>query len=147
MVDERFWDKVRKTESCWIWTGATNGETGYGKLSRRSIASYPILAHRYSWFLAHGVMPSKCVCHRCDNPICVRPEHLFIGTHHDNLDDMKNKGRSNRGSKHGMSKLTEHDVEEIRKSPKPINQLSSMYGVCRGAIEHILARRRWKHVA
>jgi hypothetical protein len=82
----RFWPKVRKDRGCWVWTGATT-TTGYGRLSGQP-------AHRLSWEIHHGPIPAGLfVCHRCDNPGCVRPDHLFLGTHEANMADMVAKGR------------------------------------------------------
>ena len=98
-VEERFWEKVQKTEGCWLWTGCMRaGKFQYGRLRfpRRME-----LAHRASWILAYGPIPpgdgfhGTCVLHRCDNPRCVRPDHLFLGTMKDNIHDMFRKGRGN----------------------------------------------------
>lgn len=86
--DEGFWQKVHKTETCWIWTGAI-GPLGYG--TYRGYA-----AHRVSYVLEYKHLEKKLfVCHSCDNPSCVRPDHLFVGTASDNGKDCYNKGRSN----------------------------------------------------
>ena len=87
---ERFWKNVDKTESCWVWTGSVR-HFGHGHLN---VSRRRILAHRFSWELAHGPVPAGLnVCHRCDNPRCVHPEHLFLGTQGDNVRDMVAKGR------------------------------------------------------
>lgn len=89
----RFWRHVKITGSCWTWTGSTN-EKGYGTFKQESGCS-PVRAHRYSWELAHGEPPPTgvLVLHSCDNPPCVRPEHLFLGSDLDNSDDKISKGR------------------------------------------------------
>src|SRR5687767_4720826 len=90
-LSERFWEKVRKTDGCWLWTASRNAK-GYGQImyQRR-----PIHAHRVSWQLANGPIPDGlCVLHRCDNPQCVNPGHLFLGTIVDNNRDMFAKGRA-----------------------------------------------------
>ena len=148
-TDSAFWAKVRKTPTCWLWIGATNGEKGYGQLQRHAIKKRPILAHRYSWFLEHGSFPRNYVCHHCDTPLCVRPSHLFVGTHKDNMADCNRKGRGNQGSKHGLAKLTEKSVLQIRiayAKGKKMNVLAQQYKVNRSNIEHIIHRRRWRHV-
>jgi len=90
---ERFWSKVNKTESCWNWTAGIRGKCGYGafRLNGRTIS-----AHRISYEVEYGKIPdNSCVLHKCDNRICVRPSHLFLGTLLDNIKDMDNKGRRN----------------------------------------------------
>lgn len=87
---ERFFDKILKTESCWIWTGGSRGN-GYGafKLNGKVVD-----AHRVSYMIHKGDIPDhKLICHTCDNRSCVNPDHLFIGTHSDNMQDCKSKGR------------------------------------------------------
>ncbi len=83
---DRFWPKVNKTETCWLWTGAQNSY-GYGHLFKRH--GKPSLAHRIAWELTHGPIPSEtpCVLHLCDVRLCVRPDHLFLGTKSENTRD------------------------------------------------------------
>jgi hypothetical protein len=89
-----FWDRVDRSGDCWRWTGARNAN-GYGILTRRRLNLRSVLAHRYSWMLANGPIPAGLhVLHRCDNPPCVRPGHLFLGTDADNNADMRRKGRA-----------------------------------------------------
>lgn len=91
--ESRFWVKVDKTNACWYWTGAKNNR-GYGNVR---IASKYLLAHRVSYAIAYGIPDDMNVLHKCDNPACVRPNHLFLGTHQDNMDDMVAKGRAKAG--------------------------------------------------
>ena len=96
-LEERFWSRVSKTETCWIWTGSKS-KSGYGLLNRESGSN---MAHRISYELANGPIPEKSlVCHKCDNPPCVNPTHLFTGTHKDNSQDMMSKHRVGRIGNH-----------------------------------------------
>lgn len=97
-VDEntlhRFWIKVRKTRTCWLWRRAKSAH-GYGQF-HYFMGHKQIAAHRVSWLLAYGEIPEgMCVLHDCDNPVCVNPNHLFLGTQKDNIHDMQYKGRDN----------------------------------------------------
>lgn len=93
----RFWSKVKKTESCWLWTGhATGSGVQHGKFALGRVDGKPfnVQAHRFSWYLSYGQIPDDLnACHYCDVPLCVRPEHLFIGTQATNLLDAIQKGR------------------------------------------------------
>lgn len=142
--EERFWAKVKKSDGCWEWVGAVNSR-GYGFLwvDKRSFR-----AHRLSWEIHHGPIPSGLlVCHRCDNPICVNPAHLFLGTDADNNHDMRKKGRaaSHRGEKNPRAKLTPEQVSEIRgrMGEKSGVKLSVEYGVNPTTIHRIWSAKRW----
>lgn len=88
---ERFWNKVNKTESCWLWIASVGSNNGYGCIKFEGKTQQ---AHRVSWKLRHGEIPAgMLVLHRCDIPLCVNPEHLFLGTQSDNMRDCRDKGR------------------------------------------------------
>jgi AraC-like DNA-binding protein len=91
-MEKRFWNHVQKTDTCWLWTGKPN-KAGYGRIALDAPNQQTtIMAHRYSYELHFDKIPdSLSVCHHCDNPICVRPDHLFAGTMLDNMQDMINK--------------------------------------------------------
>lgn len=112
--EARFWSKVhRQPNGCWEWT-ASRLPRGYGRFS---LGGKQVGAHRVSWELHHGAIPSGlAVLHRCDNPPCVRPDHLFLGTLVDNIRDMIRKGRDRkaRGIGNGRAKLTDEEVAAIR---------------------------------
>jgi hypothetical protein len=158
-IAERFWEKVdrRGDDECWLWLG-TIDPNGYGRLGRGHNEASD-LAHRVAWKVAHGAIPDGpghhgiCVLHRCDNPTCVNPSHLFLGTIADNVADMIAKGRANynplRGSANPNAKLTEAAVREIRQrydqGERP-QGLARAFGVTGPVISNIVARRAWRHV-
>lgn len=117
----RFWRHVDKSGACWVWTGAHNKQ-GYGAIAlyhtRPTFRAAP--AHRVSWELHFGpISDGLWVLHRCDNPPCVRPDHLFLGTPQDNIDDMRAKGRARypglpTGERHPRAKLTDSQAAQIR---------------------------------
>lgn len=148
----RFWRYVRKSEGCWEWTAALGG-SDYGTfgLNRREM----VPAHRFSWELHFGpIPPGLLVCHHCDNPKCVRPDHLFMGTPLANTRDMIRKGRRvlrpARGEANGSSKLTEAKVLEIRHrraAGETARALAQEFGVSSPLISYIAKRKAWRHVA
>ncbi len=152
-VAERFWEKVTKTRTCWLWSGACDsdgrGVLGIGKGSRRLEK-----APRVSWVLHFGPIPEGLwVLHRCDIPACVKPTHLFLGTQSDNMSDCSRKGRLripyHRGSEIPWAKLTEEDIPSIRKmvrSGVSFREIGAYFGVHNTAISHIIQGRNWKHV-
>jgi hypothetical protein len=90
-AEVRFWNKVHKTATCWLWRGHKN--KGYGLFAEDGLKARKRV-HRFSWELHNGAIPGGLlVCHKCDVRCCVRPDHLFLGTHQDNYDDMVSKGR------------------------------------------------------
>src|SRR5215831_7021758 len=119
---ERFWSHVSKADGCWEWT-AYRDPAGYGRLGAGSKKAGVILAHRFSWIIHFGPIPEGIhVCHHCDNPPCVRPEHLFLGSNADNHADMRAKGRSNYGDRNAMRRYPEKrhwgEHNGLRKHPE-----------------------------
>lgn len=131
----RFWSKVRvgPNAECWPWT-ATTSEGGYGRFQ-----NHP--AHRVAYEMIKGeVDPALYVLHRCDNRVCCNPAHLFLGTHQDNMDDMKAKGRGNapRGLAHHKGKLSDDDVAAIRAAVGMTGkEMADFYGVAESTISQI----------
>ena len=145
-TEKDFWLKVEKTDNCWIWLGSKDTD-GYGLFG----------FNRKNWFAHRLVMvftgqdPTGLqVCHKCDNPGCVRPDHLFLGTSQDNQADKVNKNRQARGSTQGHSKLTEEKVLAIRKEFANGNvtriHLGQKYGITGENISCIIKRKTWKHI-
>lgn len=153
--EERFWSKVDTSggpDACWPFRGRLSYD-GYGLIK---IAGKNTRTHRFSWALAHPdepIPPGIFVCHACDNPICVNPAHLWLGTNADNLADMVAKGRSFRpqGTLHNMAKLTDDQVRTIRAryaaGGVAQRRLAAEYGVSGRAILFVLQRKHWKHVS
>ena len=149
MDAERFWSRVDTSGECWVWTGYIN-QDGYGRLS---IDGRLIMAHRVSWELHHGPIPDGMrVLHDCpggDNPACVNPSHLWIGTQRDNIRDMLLKQRQQRGETNGNARLTESDVRTIRDlvaGGMNQSQVARLYGIAPNHICRIVNRRRWQHI-
>ncbi len=151
-----FWERVNKDGPipavcpelgpCWLWTGPKT-VMHYGCIRVRKKTRY---AHVVSWFLATGEWPGALdTLHRCDNPPCVNPSHLFLGTHADNMTDMVVKKRSACGERHRLAKLTKEQVLEIRAADlanvTPL-ELAARYGVARRTIYGILSRTIWRHI-
>ena len=159
--EQRFWEKVQKTDSCWLWTGSKRNK-GYGAfVFVRNGEVVQGRAHRYSYELLNGEIPDGLfVLHHCDVPACVNPDHLFLGTNKDNVDDMVKKGRHvaggtyqkgnyEKGENHHAAKITARTVLEIRKdreSGMSFSRLSKKYNLSAGYIFRIVKRTAWSHV-
>lgn len=161
-IMDRFWGKVCKNGplpdqsnqnylglgNCWLWTASTTS-SGYGKIK---IGRYFVASHRISFFLANGeIQPRDIILHKCDNPACVNPEHLYSGSHLSNTRDMVSKGRAigTVGSRNGNSVLTEELVKEIRlrrKLGESRVKLAKEFNLTTNHITHITGRSLWKHI-
>lgn len=137
---DRFWERLYRSE-CWEWTG-NRSEKGYGLLV---VDGVRWKAHRFAWTQARGAIPAgMLVCHRCDNPPCCNPAHLFLGTNEDNIRDCVTKGR------HAWSKLTPEIVQTIRQAAREGYALRTMareLGIDRNTVRQIARRELWRHVA
>ena len=139
---------IKQTErGCMEWP-ISRQPSGYGQMT---IDAVPATSHRLAWRVFKGEIPvGMSVLHRCDNPPCCNPEHLWLGTDADNIADMHRKGRystANRahGARHGMTSLTEDQVMEIRASRGSEVMLAGKYGVCSSTIHNIRRGKTWKH--
>lgn len=144
----RFWNKVEKTSSCWEWKAASSG--GYGYIS---VKGQNTRVSRVSYELHFGKIPQGLyVCHKCDNPGCVRPDHLFLGTALDNARDRDNKGRRipPAGTSNGYHKLSEKnvlDIIEIYKSGQySQEQLGKKYGISQAHVSRLIKKQSWRHI-
>lgn len=152
-----FWDSINtqwngdgtpNKQRCWEWRSvAGTGKRGYTHYQNKSWST-----SRLAWVLTYGEIPEgMCVCHRCDNPPCCNPYHLFLGTIQDNVDDREAKGRNkmphSKGEEHGSHKLTQEEVMCIRNlyfsSAHTYRSLAEMFGVTFGAIRNIIKRKTW----
>lgn len=151
-IARKFWSHVDKSGDCWLWTRSLNH--GYGQIwinGKRWIAS------RLSWTLTMGSIPTSrlMVCHLCDNPVCVRPSHLFLADQRDNLSDMREKNRGSsppiqRGLQNNKTKLTESQVREIRAryiAGESLRALGKVYHVDYTHISSIIRRKTWTYLS
>ena len=165
-IATRFWPKVDRAGAptydlgpCWVWRAAFFTRSGYGTFV---LFGKREGAHRVSWFLKHGELPELQCLHRCDNRACVNPDHLFLGTHKENMADMAQKGRARpwgpahpraaaKSSLRGKSKLSPDDVRAIRAAYIPGEtsyvDLGKRFGVTYRTVSLIVHRKIWKEVA
>jgi len=143
-----FWTRVNKLSDseCWNWTHPADKETGYGRLG---LNTKLISAHRFSWLIHFGDIPEgMCVCHHCDNRICVNPKHLFLGTIADNNADMKRKGRMSKAPRN--NKISPEDVVQIRKMWIPfkmsVRKISKILNLNYKSCETAVSRKHWQNI-
>lgn len=148
---DRFWGKVRKEDGCWLWVGRITS-WGYGHFVINGKDTY---AHRFSWELHNGPIPDGlCVLHNCpggDNPRCVRPSHLLLGTHAENMADRNSKSRQARGEAFPQHKLTSAAVCRIRarhaRGEATQKELATKHGVSPSVVSRIVRGKKWRHVS
>jgi hypothetical protein len=140
---ERFWSKVDKTGECWLWTASRNA-SGYGYFQLRPHTNR---ANRAAWILTNGAIPAgMVVCHSCDNPPCVRPDHLFLGTNTENRHDSMLKRRHAHGTRHHSARFTDDEVRAVRSSTEQTMVLAARFGVSDVTIRNIRSGRLYKHL-
>lgn len=151
--EPRFWDKVTKTDGCWLWTGAKSSTAGYGRFKIDGVLYSP---HRLSFELVVGEIPDgKWVLHKCDNRVCVNPKHLFLGDRSDNMIDAYEKNRvviTNRpkGERVAGSVLKEEDIPKIleqRRSGMSYREIANHFGCSLRNIGMICQGKTWRHVS
>lgn len=147
MIELLFWPRVDMGGDCWLWTGGKQNQ-GYGIFWLDG--NRPVRAHRVSYEFTKGPIPEgMCVLHSCDNPPCVNPDHLFLGTYQDNAVDAVRKLRLARGRTNALIKLSDDQVLEIRRlcgEGCSRSEVGRMFGVARTTVNDIVWRRNWKHI-
>ncbi len=142
-IEDRFRERIEKTSTCWWFTG-TLSKAGYGQLGDRGKLVY---THRLAYELHVGrpIPVGMEVCHRCDNPACVRPSHLFLGTHRQNFEDAARKGRMRglKGEASPCAKLKKEQVLAIRSDPRSHRAIGRDYGISNRHVSGIKRREVW----
>ncbi len=143
---DRLMMQTERRGECLEWTGSLSEEYGRFYLDAKNTG-----VHRAVWLMLIGPIPEGMfVCHHCDNPPCVRPAHLFLGTNAENLADRDEKGRGCHGERSHLARLNAEQVTEIRRvyaaGGVTLTQLAARFGVAKPTVHHIVARRSWKHL-
>ena len=146
----RFFSKIEKTDGCWIWKAAID-PSGYGVFMIRADKMRAKLgSHRVSYYYHFGIWPRGLnTCHRCDTPSCTNPDHLFLGTQKENIQDCISKKRNSCGSKNVRAKIVEEDVPlivDMFNDGYCVEKLSEKFGISVSVVYSILCGRTWKHV-
>lgn len=154
MENMTFWDKVqiKSDEECWLWTASVSS-SGYGMFKRPAPGKL-VTAHRHSFEIAHGAVPvGMLIMHSCDNKKCVNPKHLTLGTHLDNNRDCMSKGRDRKNSPKGersrAAKLTQHDVQRIRRlylDGEKLSDIAALFSINFRSITRICYGETWQHL-
>lgn len=146
-LEEKLSRFTDRSGECWIWTGCISGSRDPRPQMRDPLSRRTRLASRVAWEVTYGpIPPGMFICHLCDNGKCVRPDHLFIGTQKDNIQDAARKGRLALGSRHGQSKLSADDVREIRHLSsigRSRSDIARVFNVSRWTICDIIKGRCW----
>lgn len=149
----RFWEKVRRSSknACWVWTASRlKASGGYGQIRTAGAGSKMIKAHRLSWIIHNGPIPTgMCVLHRCDNPPCVNPRHFFLGTNVENTEDSVMKGRRAKGERIARATTTARQAREVkrrRKDGQKSSEIARELGLTKDVVYQIVRGRTWKHV-
>ena len=148
---DRLWKRTARDGDCWVWQGCKDGG-GYGTIS---VGGRPLKTHRLAWQLTYGAIPAgMLVCHHCDRPSCINPQHPFLGTNADNMQDKVRKGRRNggggwhkiRGGNNGSAKLTEKQVAAMRAlhcQGVSERRVASSFGISKSQVHRIVCHQNW----
>lgn len=148
-IRERFWEKVKKTDDCWLWIAGVN-TSGYGTIGQRKPRKTRLATHVLWELLGRPRRQEECLLHTCDNRRCVKPDHLYVGTHQQNMADRDARGRTAKGQNKKASKLSPVAVMAMRQericSSITYKELGQKYGVCGEVARRAINGQTWRHV-